>query len=187
MALTAAPDWSTLPAPQDDGGADHLVGLDLPELSLPATDGRDVRLADLRGLTVVFAYPMTGRPDRDLPEGWDAIPGARGCTPQSCAFRDAFADLQAAGVVQVFGVSTQDTAYQAEAAARLHLPYPLLSDAGLALAEALDLPRMTVEGVTLLKRLALIVRDGQIVHCLYPVFPPDRNAEVVLDWLRNAA
>lgn len=177
-------DWSRLPAPEDDGGAAHLAGTALPSVALPATDGRTVDLAALPGRTVVYAYPMTGRPDVALPEGWDAIPGARGCTPQSCAFADHFAEVQALGVTHLFGLSTQTTAYQREAAERLHLPFALLSDAGLSLTRALALPCFETGGQTLLKRLTLIVEAGRIIHVFYPVFPPDRNATDVLAWLR---
>lgn len=178
-------DWSTLPAPKDDGAADHLPGRQLPGLRLPATSGCPVDLSALKGLTVVYIYPMTGRTDRPLPEGWDMIPGARGCSPQSCAFRDHYADLQALGVDHLFGLSTQDSEWQREAAERLHLPFPILSDAGLQFADALDLPRFEVDGMTLLKRMTLIVQDGEIVHVLYPVFPPDQNAAQVEAWVRS--
>ena len=177
-------DWSRLPAPAVDDAARHLPGLAIPEVTLPATDGSDVSLGTLRGRTVVYAYPLTGRPGAPLPEGWDEIPGARGCTPQNCAFRDHHAELLAAGADRVFGLSTQDPSYQREAAERLHLPFPLLSDAALRLTTALKLPVMLVEGAALLKRMALIIDDGVITHVFYPVFPPDRNAPEVLAWLR---
>jgi peroxiredoxin len=177
-------DWSTLPPPEDDGAAGHLFGARVPDIALAATDGTDVVLARLAGRTVVFSYPKTGRPGTEMPEGWDAIPGARGCTPQSCAFRDNHADLLAAGADRVFGLSTQETGYQREAAERLHLPFPLLSDAALRLTTALRLPVMLVGGVTLLKRMALVIEDGVIAHVFYPVFPPDQNAAAVLGWLR---
>jgi len=177
-------DWSQLPAPEDDGGADHLTGRTLPSLAVHAPDGTRVDLAALGGLTVLYAYPMTGRPDRPLPDGWDAIPGARGCPPQACAFRDQAAELTALGVTHLFGLSTQPPEEQREAAERLHLPFPLLSDAELRLVAALDLPTMTVDGRTLCKRLTLIVRDGTIVRTFYPVFPPDRAPEQVIAWLQ---
>ena len=179
-----AVDWSRIPAPEDDGAARHLAGMSLPDIALPATDGSTVNLSALRGRTVVYAYPRTGQPGAALPTGWDDIPGARGCTPQSCAFRDHFADLKSADVSHVFGLSTQDTAYQTEAAERLHLPFPLLSDDKLALATALKLPTMQVEDMTLLKRMALVIDDARITHVFYPVFPPDRNAGDVLAWLQ---
>ncbi len=179
-----APDWSALPEPEDDGASAHLVGVSLPPVSLPATESGSVNLSDLNGLTVLYIYPMTAHPDRDLPADWDEIPGARGCTPQSCAFRDHYAELQALGVDQVFGLSTQSPEDQGEAAARLHLPYPLLSDADLAFAQALGLPRFQTEGLTLLKRMTLIVEGTTIKHVFYPVFPPDRNPADVVAWLR---
>jgi peroxiredoxin len=174
-----------LPVPTDDGAAAHLPGLRLPSVSLPATDGGTVDLSSLPGRTVVYIYPRTGRPDQEVPAGWNEIPGARGCTPQSCAFRDHYAELRALGA-RVFGLSTQDTAYQREAVDRLHLPFPLLSDEQLAFAAALRLPTFQVDslpGQTLLKRLTLILRDGRIEHVFYPVFPPDQNAADVLAWL----
>jgi peroxiredoxin len=177
-------DWSRLPPPVDDGAARHLPGTAVPDISLLATDGSEVSLARLDGRTVVYAYPLTGRPGTALPDGWDEIPGARGCTPQSCAFRDHYQDLLGAGAAHVFGLSTQDTAYQREAAERLHLPFRLLSDAALRLTTGLKLPAMLVDGATLLKRMALIIDDGVITHVFYPVFPPDRNAVEVLEWLR---
>jgi peroxiredoxin len=172
-----------LPAPEDDGACDHLVGMLLPPVALVATDGRVVEPSGLPGRTVLYLYPRTGRPDEPTPTGWDAIPGARGCTPQACAFRDHYHELRALGA-DVYGLSTQDTAYQQEAAARLHLPFPLLSDIELAFTDALRLPTFEVDGMTLTKRATLIVRDGVIEHVFYPVFPPDRNAEDVLTWLR---
>ena len=178
-----APDWSTIPAPPDDGAAGHLPGLKVPSIPLPATDGTTVDLSALAGLVVVYAYPRTGLPGVENPPGWDLIPGARGCTPQSCGFRDHFAELKALGVGHLFGLSTQDTAYQAEAAARLHLPFPILSDEHLTLARALRLPTFETSGMTLLKRLTLVIRDGGIEHVFYPVFPPDRNAGDVVAWL----
>jgi peroxiredoxin len=177
-------DWSRLPQPEDDGAADHLLHAALPSLALPGTDGVAVDLSKAAGRTVVFVYPMTGRPGTALPEGWDDIPGARGCTPQSCAFRDLHDELRAAGADRVFGLSTQDTDYQREAAERLHLPFPLLSDSDLALTAALKLPVFEVEGRALLKRMALVIDDGRIAKVFYPVFPPDRNAADVLSWLK---
>jgi peroxiredoxin len=142
-------------------------------------------LSAVKGRVVIYIYPMTGRPDVALPDGWDGIPGARGCTPQSCAFRDHAAEITALGVKALFGLSAQSTAYQREAVERLHLPFPLLSDEHGALRSALNLPSMEVEGMTLLKRMALIVDDGGITKCFYPVFPPDQNAQDVLDWLES--
>lgn len=177
------PDWSSIPAPDDDGAVDHLRGMTLPSLSLRATDGTDVDLSACSGRSVVYAYPRTGRPGIANPDGWDMIPGARGCSPQSCAFRDHFADLKTLGVERLHGLSTQETEYQAEAAARLHLPFALLSDQHLALTRALDLPTFEADGMTLMKRFTLIIDGGTITHIIYPVFPPDRNAEAVVQWL----
>jgi len=179
-------DWSLIPAPKDDGAADHLRGATIPPISLVATDDNSVTLAALKGRSVVFAYPRTGEPGKiSLVDDWDMIPGARGCTPQTCSFRDLFADLKAAGAQHVFGLSTQSNAYQTEMASRLHLPFPVLSDEKLELTTALKLPTMEVAGLTLIKRLALIVDDARITHVFYPVFPPDRNAGDVLEWLKK--
>jgi peroxiredoxin len=174
-----------IPVPQDDGRARHLTGAKLPDIALPATDGRTVNLSKLKGRTVLYVYPRTGVPGVDAPPGWDQIPGARGCTPQSCGFRDHFAALKALGVANVFGLSTQDTAYQSEAAQRLHLPFPILSDAELDFASSLHLPLFMTSGMTLLARMALVIEDGAIVKVFYPVFPPDKNAEDVIAWLRG--
>ena len=176
---------SDIPAPQDDGGAKHLPGAMLPDLALPATDGGTVNLSALKGRTVLYIYPRTGVPGVDLPPGWNEIPGARGCTPQSCGFRDHFAELKRLGVAQLFGLSTQDTAYQQEAATRLHLPFAILSDRKLSLTTALWLPTFVTSGMTLLKRMALVIDDGKITKVFYPVFPPDKNAEDVVAWLQN--
>jgi peroxiredoxin len=179
-------DWSKIPAPVDDGGAAHLKGMAIANVSLLATDDRRVTLSALKGRTVVFAYPRTGEPGKiALVDDWDMIPGARGCTPQTCAFRDLFAELKAAGAAHVFGLSTQSNAYQTEMAARLHLPFPVLSDEKLEMTRALNLPTMEVAGLTLIKRLALVIDDARITHVFYPVFPPDRNAGDVLKWLKE--
>ena len=184
MTNLTSVDWSTIPAPEDDGAADHLEGKALPSMPLTATDGTPVDLSALAGTTVVFIYPRTGRPDQDLPDGWNMIPGARGCTPQACAFRDLHGELKALGVDHLFGLSVQDTDYQREAAERLHLPFPLLSDQEFRLAEALTLPDFEAAGMRLLKRLTMIVRDGSIIKTFYPVFPPDRSADDVIAWLQ---
>jgi peroxiredoxin len=175
-----------IPVPQDDGAARHLAGIKLPNLALPATSGGEVNLARLAGRTVLYIYPRTGVPGVDAPPGWDDIPGARGCTPQSCGFRDHFAELKGLGVAHLFGLSTQDTDYQREAAARLNLPFPILSDAKLAFTRALKLPTFTTSGMTLLKRMALVIDEGVIAKVFYPVFPPDKNAAEVIVWLRAA-
>lgn len=177
-----------IPVPQDDGAAAHLAGMKLPDLTLPATQNAqsaaEINLSALKGRTVVYIYPRTGVPGTDLPPGWNDIPGARGCTPQSCSFRDHFGELKRLGVAHLFGLSTQDTAYQQEAATRLHLPFAILSDEKLALTKALKLPTFVTSGMTLLKRMALVIDDGVIVKAFYPVFPPDKNAEEVIAWLQ---
>lgn len=184
MADLTDVDWTKLPAPVDDGAADHLPGASPPAgLALPATDGRRIALAALTSLTVVYAYPMTGRPDRPLPDGWDAIPGARGCTPQACAFRDHASELRGLGVREIFGLSSQTTDWQREAVARLHLPFALISDSELALARAMGLPTFAAGGETLLRRLTMILRGGRIAAVFYPVFPPDAAPAQVIAWL----
>lgn len=184
MAKTLdAPDWSTIPAPVDDGAARHLEGARMPAVSLRATTGAMVDLSMPCGLVIVYAYPRTGRPGVANPDGWDMIPGARGCTPQSCAFRDHAAELEALGVARIYGLSTQDADDQREAAERLHLPFALLSDEGFELTRALKLPTFDAGGATLLKRFTLVIDNGSIAHVFYPVFPPDRNAAEVIEWL----
>jgi len=176
-----------LPRPEDDGAADHLLGQLMPEITLPTTDGDSLALRGLgrQGPAVLFCYPWTGRPGEPLlVEEWDSIPGARGCTPETCGFRDLHTDFQAAGA-RVLGLSTQDTSYQAELAERLGLPFPILSDERLELTHALRLPTMEVAGRTLIKRLTLVVDGGAMTEVFYPVFPPDRHASEVLDWLRQ--
>lgn len=176
-----------LPVPEDDGAAAHLPGMEVPDIALPSTAGGAVVLSQLAGRAVVYAYPRTGVPGEPaLDEDWEAIPGARGCTPESCAFRDHHAELRAAGAA-VFGLSTQDTAFQRAAVERLHLPFALLSDDRLELTRALNLPAFvagTAVRVTLTRRFTLVLRDGVVEHVFYPVFPPDGHAEEVLDWLR---
>jgi peroxiredoxin len=175
-----------LPIPIDDGACDHLPGAQVPLVPLMSTAGRLVDLAKISGRTVVYCYPRTGRPDEDLPPGWNEIPGARGCTPQSCAFRDHYHELRMLGA-EVFGLSTQDSLYQNEAVERLHLPFPLLSDEKLLFAKALKLPTFEVESMTLIRRLTLVIKDGRVEHVFYPVFPPDKNADEVIRWLRKIA
>jgi len=177
-----------LPVPDDDGAADHLPGLAAPHVTLPSTSGENVALDDLGpGRTVLYVYPLTGRPDRDLPNGWDSIPGARGCTPEACDFRDHHEELLAAGATRVFGVSAQDTDYQREVVDRLRLPFAMLSDSELRLAEVLRLPTFEAGGTTLFKRITLVVRDGVVEHVFYPVFPPGAHAQEVLAWLRSVS
>ena len=171
---------ANLPEPIDDGACDHLIGMSLPDISLPATTGGEVNLLRQAGTIVVYIYPMTGRPGMALPQGWDDIPGARGCTPQSCAYRDAYQSIREAGADGLYGLSSQDTAWQSELAGRLHLPFPVLSDAALHFATALSLPTFTVEAKTLIKRLTLIARRGQIEAVHYPVFPSDSDPSWVL-------
>ena len=179
---------SDLPAPEDDGAADHLVGLEVPAITLTGTGGGQVALDDLGpGRTVLYVYPLSGKPGIDLPDGWDAIPGARGCTPEACGFRDHHAELRAAGAAAVFGLSSQSTEYQAELAQRLQLPFEILSDPDLELAEALRLPTFTADARRLYARLTLVVTDGRIEHAFYPIFPPDQHAAQVLAWLRENA
>jgi len=170
-----------LPVPQDDGGAAHLTGAALPSLRLPATDGTQVDLSRLAGRTVVYVYPRTGRPGVALPEGWDAFPGARGCTPQSCAFRDAYEDFG----VPVAGLSAQSLDDQLEFAERNRMPYPVISDPDRRLGAALRLPTFEIAGLTLYKRITLVAENARIVKVFYPVFPPDANAGEVLRWLRD--
>jgi peroxiredoxin len=155
----------------------------MASVRLPSTSGETVDLSALRGRVVVYAYPRTGRPGMDDPDGWDMIPGARGCTPQSCSFRDHFAELTALGVDRLFGLSTQDSEYQREAAERLHLPFSILSDDRLNLTRAMKLPTFEASGMTLLKRFTLVIDDGVVTHVFYPVFPPDRSAADVIEWL----
>jgi peroxiredoxin len=174
-----------LPVPADDGAARHLPGMRWPDLALPATDGTSVNLSVARGRSVIYIYPRTGRPGEALPTGWDAIPGARGCTPQSCGFRDHFAELNGLGVARLHGLSAQSSEDQREVAGRLHLPFTLLSDARLELARALNLPTFTADGMVLLKRLTIVLDDGVIGKVFYPVFPPDRSAAEVIAWLRG--
>jgi peroxiredoxin len=182
------PDWmqlpDDLPIPTDDGACDHLVGLALPSLSLVATTGGSVNLSTISGCVVVFAYPRTGRPNESpLVPDWDLIPGARGCTPQTCGFRDRHSEFQALHC-RVYGLSTQAPEFQQEMVARLHVPFPVLSDEKLELTHALRLPTFTAAGQILLKRLVLILENRRIEKVFYPVFPPDRSALTVLEWLR---
>lgn len=176
---------SNLPVPEDDGAADHLPGMRMPRLTLAATDGAAVDLSALgEGRTVLYLYPMSGKPGTDVPDGWNAIPGARGCTPEACGFRDHIQELHQAGAEQVYGLSSQDTAYQTEFAGRLSLPFAILSDPELRLGELLRLPTFQAAGQRLYKRLTIIASDSEIEHVFYPIFPPDKHADEVLSWLR---
>lgn len=176
-----------LPTPVDDGSADHLPGLPVPHLTLPATDGRAVPLGELgTGRTVIYLYPLTGRPGTETPEGWDSIPGARGCTTEACDFRDHYGDLRDAGVSAVYGLSSQTTAYQTEVIDRLKLPFNMLSDKQFLLADALRLPTFHAPGQErLYSRLTFIISDGRIEHAFYPIFPPNTHAQEVLAWLSS--
>ena len=181
-SLDQLPD--NLPIPQDDGACDHLIGANLPDLALLATDGSMVNLSIMPKKTVLYCYPMTGQPGVALPDGWDDIPGARGCTPQSCSFRDHHAELSALGA-DVFGLSTQDTEYQQEMVERLHLPFLVLSDAAFALINALDLPTFEAAGMRLVKRVTMIAEKGIITAVHYPVFPSDSDPEWVMQHLSS--
>ena len=173
-----------LPIPKDDGAAKHLEGSRFPNIQLKSTDANLVDMGSLDGWHAIYIYPMTGQPNVPLPDGWDSIPGARGCTPQSCSFRDYFDELDALNV-KVYGISTQTTEYQLEAKRRLHLPFELLSDSQLQLKNTLNLPAFSVAKLELYKRLTMIINNDQIVKIFYPVFPPDKNAEEVIEWLKN--
>lgn len=175
-----------LPEPEDDGGADHLPGATVPSVTLSATDGTAVDLSAVSGRTIVYCYPKTGRPDEDvIPDGWEEIPGARGCTPESCGFRDHYRELLDRGASEVFGLSVQSSEYQREVRDRLELPFELLSDSSLTFTNQLRLPTFDVAGERLLKRLTLVLSDGRIEHVFYPVFPPDEHAEEVARWLET--
>jgi peroxiredoxin len=174
-----------LPVPADDGAAQHLPGVAMPKLALTGTDGQSVELSALgEGRTVLYLYPLSGKPGTDLPDGWDAIPGARGCTPEACGFRDHLNELHDAGAARVYGLSAQDPAYQREFAERMSLPFTILSDPGLRLGELLRLPAFEAAGQRLYTRLTMVILDGRIEHVFYPIFPPDRHADEVLSWLR---
>ena len=175
-----------LPIPQDDGAADHLVGMSLPVISLGTTAHGQFNLGQTRGRIVIYCYPMTGQPNVPLPDGWDQIPGARGCTPQSCSFRDHYQELQSLGA-DVVGLSVQSTEYQQEMADRLHLPFPVLSDEDYQFQQALRLPTFVAAGMTLLKRITLIANDGVIEAVHYPIFPSDSDPAWVMDYLKNRA
>ena len=173
-----------LPIPEDDGACNNLPGQAIPNISLTATNGETVNLQGIKGRLVIYCYPMTKQPDKKLPDGWGEIPGAMGCTPQSCSFRDHYSELQALNT-HVYGLSTQTTEYQKEAKERLHLPFELLSDSHLLFSQALGLPLLHVDDMTLTKRVTIIFEDGKIVKYFYPVFPPDKNIDQVLEWLQG--
>lgn len=175
-----------LPPPIDDGGAKHLAGAKLPSVSLLSTNGSSINVGALRGLTVIYCYPMTGQPNVALPDNWDMIPGARGCTPQACSYRDHHSDLRVLGA-ELFALSTQSHEYQKEMATRLHLTFPVLSDEALEFTESLSLPTFQSGTKTLLKRLTLVCRDSEIIHVNYPVFPPDKDVEMVIAFLKTLA
>ena len=175
---------ANLPIPHDDRQADHLLGMAIPDVQLDSTGAVPISMSELsEGRTVIYVYPMTGKPGVALPDGWDEIPGARGCTPESCGFRDHFKELQNAGAKNVFGLSTQDTEYQSEVAERLHLPFALLSDLNGEFGQILGLPKFEVQGMSLYKRLTMVIQHGRIEKVFYPVFPPDSHAQEVMDWL----
>jgi len=180
--LTKTPD--DLPIPQDDGAANHLIGMTLPNLSLVGTNGKQINIGSFRDFLVIYCYPMTGQPNVALPEGWDQIPGARGCTPQSCSFRDHYQELKALKA-EVVGLSVQSTDYQKEMAERLHLPFAVVSDADFKFQKALNLPTFVASGMTLLKRLTIIAKDGKIVAVHYPIFPSDSDPAWVIDYLKS--
>jgi len=179
-------DWSKMPEPKLDFNLEHLNQFIIPDLKLNSTDGTIVSLYNLKGITVIYVYPMTGVPGKELPEGWDEIPGARGCTPQSCSFRDNFSKLKKLGIDNIFGLSTQSTGYQKELATRLHLPYPILSDEKLEFAKMLNLPTFKVLNMNLLKRITLILKDNKIIKYFYPIFPPTKNIEDVINFFKNS-
>uniref|UniRef100_A0AC35F8U2 Peroxiredoxin-5, mitochondrial n=1 Tax=Panagrolaimus sp. PS1159 TaxID=55785 RepID=A0AC35F8U2_9BILA len=190
MATPPVPDWSKLPKPIDDGAMKHIEGMQMPCLCLTAVDNNNdndfgINLSSLRGITVIFAYPRTGKPNVEPKAEWNEIPGARGCTPQNCSYKNLFEEFKKHGVRQLFGLSTQTPEYQRELVKRLELPFPQLCDNNKELTEALTLPTFEFEGETMLKRFAMILYDGLIVKVFYPVFPPDENASVVLEWLKK--
>ena len=173
-----------LPVPLNDGACSHLWGKNLPNVVLISTAKKQVNLSQIKNRVVFYCYPMTGQPGFKLPDGWDSIPGARGCTPQSCSFRNHYQELQTLNT-QVYGVSTQSSLVQQEAVERLHLPFELLSDTDFKLVTSLQLPTFEVENQRFIKRLTLIAEAGKIIKVFYPVFPPDKNAEDVINWLKQ--
>jgi peroxiredoxin len=180
------PDWSKIPAPELDVSLEHLNNFIIPEIKLLSTSGDEIDLSKLNGLSIIYVYPMTGQPNIALPKGWDEIPGARGCTPQSCSFRDNFSELKKLNIKYIFGLSSQTTKYQKEMSERLHLPYPILSDEKLLFANALKLPTFKVDNMNLIKRITLITNNNKIIKYFYPVFPPDQNVNDVIFWLKES-
>ena len=180
------PDWSKIPAPELDVSLEHLNNFISPEIKLLSTSGDEIDLSKLNGLSIIYVYPMTGQPNIALPKGWDEIPGARGCTPQSCSFRDNFSELKKLNIENIFGLSSQTTKYQKEMSERLHLPYPILSDEKLLFANALKLPTFKVDNMNLIKRITLITNNNKIIKYFYPVFPPDQNVNDVIFWLKES-
>ena len=178
-------DWTKIPEPKLDVNLNHLNNFKISDIELNSTDNKIVNISKLKEISVIYIYPMTGVPGKALPEGWDEIPGARGCTPQSCTFRDNFSKLKELGVKNIFGLSTQNTEYQKELADRLHLPYPILSDEKLEFAKKLKLPLFKVEGMDLIKRITLILKDNEIVKYFYPIFPPTKNVEDVIEFFQK--
>ena len=179
----SAPDWSKIPAPKEDEDLSHLLKYKIKSVLLKSTNNQSVDLSKIKGLSIIYIYPMTGQPNKPLPENWDNIPGARGCTPQSCSFRDNFSILKNLNVNNIFGLSTQTTDYQKEMTERLHLPFPVLSDEKLEFAKQLNLPIFEVENMKLIKRITLILKDNEIIKYFYPIFPPDKNVEQVIQFL----
>jgi peroxiredoxin len=173
-----------LPVPHDDGSANHLKGMKLPSVSLKATNTKAINLGDIKGKLVIYCYPMTGQPNVALPDGWDQIPGARGCTPQSCSYRDRYQELKALGA-EVVGLSVQSTEYQKEMADRLHLPFLILSDEDYQFQKALNMPTFEAAGMTLLKRVKLIANHGVIEAVHYPIFPSDSDPAWVMDYFKS--
>jgi peroxiredoxin len=174
---------AALPVPKDDGATNHLLNMALPSIVLQTTSNTKVDISTLSGLTILFTYPRTGGPSETIPDAWNAIPGARGCSPQACSFRDALSTLRSKGVSHIYGLSTQDTAYQQEAKERLHLSYDLLSDEGMEFVKGVKMPTFTWEGGELVKRSILAIEGGKVVKVWYPVFPSDASARLVDEWL----
>jgi len=178
-------DWSKIPAPKGEENLSHLNNYTIKQVKLKSTDDKLVELSEIKGLTIIYIYPMTGQPDKPLPDNWDNIPGARGCTPQSCSFRDNFSQLKKLNVDNIFGLSTQNNQYQKEMVKRLSLPYQVLSDEKLEFAKQLNLPVFEVENMKLIKRITLVLNNNKIIKYFYPVFPPDKNVNDVIKFLVN--